>query len=138
MSTIRDFNPETDYPTLVGWWERRKVPVMPVQVMPRGWVIAAGGVDIAMLFLYLCTDGRFAVVEWLTTNPACAYSRFLREDVRKLFFRAEDEAKAHGAKFITSFVAPGSGEERLVKELGYIGGGQHHVHYAKAIEQGGA
>lgn len=139
MSKVREFNPEADYPTLVSWWQKRGTPILPLEVLPRGWVVGAGGVDVAMKFLFLDVDGKLAQSLLLTTNPACAYSRYLREDVAKLMAVAEAFALERGAFMMTALVGPGTGEERLMKELGYVGNDEPlHRMVAKLLLKGGA
>lgn len=133
--TIRQVNLETDYPTLVKWWQGHKAPVMPRHVFPQGWVVGAAGVEIAMSFLYLDVGGTFAVIEWLTTNPSVAFSRSLVEAVKTLVAHIEEVARAQGCKFIISFIAPNSGEERLMKRIGYVTSPDKvwHKTYAKPL-----
>lgn len=134
MFTIRPAKLETDYQTLVKWWEAHKALPMPEYVFPQGWVVSGGGVDIAMAFLYLDVGGKFAVIEWLTTNPSVAYSKSLVNGVRALIDHIETQAKVKGCAFIISFVAPGTGEERLLSKVGYsTSAGPSHRLYAKPL-----
>ncbi len=132
--TIRPVSLEDDYPKLVKWWTAHKALVMPAYVFPQGWCIEAGGVEIAMSFLYLDVGGKFAVIEWLTTNPSVAFSRTLVEAVKALVAHIENVARAQGCAFIISFIAPNSGEERLMKRIGYqTSEGPGHRTYAKPL-----
>jgi len=134
--TIRSVNLEEDYPKLLKWWAGHNALVMPAHVFPQGWCIEAGGVEIAMSFLYLDVGGKFAVIEWLTTNPAVALSRSLVEAVKLLMAHIEGVARAQGCSFIISFIAPNSGEERLMKRIGYqTSEGPGHRTYAKSLCQ---
>lgn len=133
MSTIRQYV-AADYDTLAKWWVGHKAVVMPKHVIPQGWVIVSGPVEVAMAFLMLDVGGTHAVVEYLTTNPAVAYSRSLRDDVRQLIAHIEDRARAQGCGWIMSFVAPNTGEERLMKQIGYeTSEGPSHRIYAKSL-----
>ncbi len=132
--TIRRVNLETDYPTLVEWWKGHRSLIMPQEVFPQGWCVHAGGVEIAMSFLYLDVGGKFAVIEWLTTNPAVSFSRTLVAAVRALVHHIEDAARAQGCAFIISFIEPDSGEERLMTRMGYITApGPGHKTFAKPL-----
>jgi hypothetical protein len=103
-------------------------------MLPQGYLISAGGVDIAAAFLYLDVGGKIAVVEYLTTNPSICFSRYLVEDIKALIAHIEDIASARGSITILSFVAPGTGEERLLQRLGYqTSEGPAHRIYAKAL-----
>ncbi len=131
---IRPVDLTVDYPTLLKWWEGHKALAMPAYVFPQGWVVGAAGVDIAMNFLYLDVGGKFAVMEWLTTNPSVAYSKTLVTAIKTLIDYVEGVAKAQGCQFIVSFVAPNTGEERLMKKIGYeTSEGPSHRLYAKPL-----
>lgn len=131
MSSIRPIDLEQDYPLLVKWWEGHKATVLPKHIVPRGWLIACGGVDTAAAFLLVDVAGTWSMIEFLTTNPSVAFSRFLVEDVRKLIGYIEGVARAQGCTFIGSFVVPGTGEERLFLRLGYQAedGPPHKAYY---------
>lgn len=132
--SIRPTNLDIDYPTLCKWWEGHKALAMPQYVFPQGWVVSAAGVDIAMSFLYLDVGGKFAVIEWLTTNPTVAFSKSLVQAVQYLVAHIEDVARAQGCKFIISFIEPKSGEERLMARIGYqTSDGPSHKLYAKGL-----
>jgi len=138
MSTIRPFIPETDYPTLVSWWVRHKAVPLPIEILPQGWVISSGGLDIAMQFLLLDVGGKFAVIEFLTTNPSVCFSRHLVDDVKALVAHIEGVAIKQGCNGMMSFIAPDSGEERMMKRLGYYTGeGPCHRIYMKPLKKEG-
>lgn len=140
MSTIRPYDPSTDYQTLVKWWTAHKATVLPPYMLPAGWIIEAGAVEIAACFLFMDTGGTWAVLEFLTTNPSVSLSRFLVEDVRKLIAFIEDQARERKCVFIGSFVAPNTGEERMMQRIGYTdAGGPPHKLYCKPLgPKGGA
>ena len=134
MSSIRKIDLAADYPTLVRWWEGHKATVMPRHIIPQGWIIASGPVELAAAFLMLDVGGKWAVIEFLTTNHSVAFSRYLVEDVRKLIAHIEGVAAKQGCVFIGSFIAPGTGEERLMKAIGYQDvGGPAHKMYGKPL-----
>lgn len=134
MSTIRPIDLPTDLPMLRRWWDAHKSLPVPENMLPQGFLITAGGVDIAAAFLYLDVGGKIAVVEYLTTNPTVAFSRYLIEDVKKLIDHIERCATAGGNIVILSFVRPGTGEERLLHRLGYrTDDGPAHKIYAKPL-----
>lgn len=135
MHTVRQITLDDDYPMLVRWWEGHKSTVIPKHILPQGWLISAGGVDIAAVFLMMDVGGKWAVSEFLTTSPTVAFSRFLVEDIRRLLAHVEGVAIAQGCTFIMSFVEPGSGEERLMRKIGYQAQADErkHVIYAKPL-----
>jgi len=138
MSTIRQIDIEQDYPTLCKWWEGHKAVILPKHIIPRGWMVSAGGIDIAAAFLLLDVGGTWAVIEFLTTNPTVAFSRYLVEDIRRLVAHIEALGIAQGCTFIGSFVAPGAGEERLMTRLGYQKcDGPAHILYVKPLGKEG-
>lgn len=127
--------PESDFSTLARWWEVRKICIpFPASLMPRGYLVEDGPVQIAAAFLYLDIDGAWAMTEWLTTNPSLAYSRSLIEGVHVLLTHMEETARARGCTSIISMVAPGTGEERLMQKMGYITSeGPAHKMYGKVL-----
>lgn len=132
---IRSLDPSLDYPRLTRWWEARKICIpFPVSLMPRGYIVEDGPVQIAAAFLYLDIDGTWAMTEWLTTNPAVAHSRSLVEGVYALLAHMEYVAREQGCTSIISMVAPGTGEERLMQKIGYITSeGPAHKMYGKVL-----
>lgn len=132
---IREVSPERDYPTLSKWWEARGIPAPDIIAqLPRGYIIEDGPIQIAAAFLYLDVDGVWAMTEWLTTNPAMAHSRSLRATVKALLAHMEKISMDRGCKTIISMVAPNTGEERLLKEIGYMTSeGPYHKMYAKPL-----
>lgn len=132
---IRPLDPAIDYPRLTRWWEIRKICIpLPVSLLPRGYMAEDGPVPIAAAFLYLDVDGKWAMTEWLTTNPAVAHSRSLVEGVHALLAHMEDMAREQGCTSIISMVAPGTGEERLMQKIGYeTSEGPAHKMYGKVL-----
>jgi hypothetical protein len=131
---IRAFNHESDYPNLVKWWTGHHATILAVEVLPRGWVVTAGGVDIACAFMLVDVDGKWAVMEFLTTNPSVAFSRHLVADIRALAAHIEAVAIHQGCTFILSFVGADTGEERLMKGIGYLeSDGKRHKIFAKSL-----
>lgn len=134
MSIIRQIDLAEDLPMLKKWWEGHKAVVVHEDFLPDGWLISSGGIDIAALFLYLDRNGKFAMVEYMTTNPSIAFSRHLVDDIRELIAHVENVARAQGCKVITSMVAPGSSEDRLYQRIGYKPvGGPAHVMFCKPL-----
>lgn len=136
MSTIRAIDLETDLPMLRKWWELHKAVPCPESFLPQGYLISAGGVDVAAAFLYLDAGGKLAMIEYLTTNPTVAFSRYLVEDVRALIRHVEEQAIAQGCTGIISMVAPGTGEDRLMQRMGYLppdAGAKPHVMFCKRL-----
>ena len=135
MHEIRKIDLDSDFPMLESWWIGHKSVVIPKHILPQGWLISAGGVDIAAVFLMLDVGGKWAVTEFLTTSPSVAFSRYLVEDIRKLLAHVESVAVAQGCTFIMSFIEPGSGEERMMRRIGYQAqaGERKHVIYAKPL-----
>lgn len=118
MINFRPYDPEQDYSILEEWWKGHGAFVMPKAIMPRGYFATAQGLDIAVCFLYL-DPGKIGVVEWMTTNPKCAYSRDLVVAVKGLYALLEGIAKDQGCSAVISFVKPNSGEERIMLKTGY-------------------
>lgn len=126
---------EKDYPMLSNWWEARGIPAPDIIAqLPRGYLIEDGPISIAAAFLYLDVDGAWAMTEWLTTNPAMAFSRTLVIAVKALLGHMEKVSMNRGCKTIISMVAPNTGEERLMQKIGYMTSeGPYHKMYAKPL-----
>lgn len=134
MSTIRQIDLDQDLPMLDAWWTAHKTVPVARPYLPNGWLVSVRGVPVAALFLYLDVNGKFAMVEYLTTNPECSSSRFLVDDVKLLVAYVEQKARDQGCVVITSMVVPGTGEERLYTRLGYVSGGDRpHQMWCKQL-----
>lgn len=138
MTQIRSIELTTDLPMLQRWWDGHKAIAVPEVFLPQGYLISSGGVDIAAAFLYVDIGGKLAMVEYLTTNPNVAFSRFLVDDVKYLLLHIEGVAVSRGCKGIISMVSPGTGEDRLMRRMGYIPpDGPPHVMFCKQLVKEG-
>lgn len=137
---VRKIVPEQDFPVIADWWVKHKVCIpLPMPLLPEGYIISAAGVDIAAGFLYLDANGKWAMIEWMTTNPAMAYSRTLVEAWKELAAHIENVARGRGCQSVISMVTPGTGEERLFRKCGYITSeGPAHKMYGKLLVKEGA
>ena len=137
MISIRPIKYPEDYDQLMRWWTARGMKPLNKAIFPgTGAVAFAGGVEIAMSFLYLDVGGAFAMIEWTSTNPACAFSRTTVEAVRGLFAYLEEQATKRGCICITSMVKPGGSEQRIMSSMGYASQNADepaHVMYAKSL-----
>ena len=136
MSTIRELDLANDLPMLRKWWELHKAVPCPESFLPQGFLISAGGVDVAAAFLYMDVGGKLAMIEYLTTNPSVAFSRYLVEDVKALIAHVEAVAVKQGCTGIISMVAPETGEFRLMQRMGYLPpdvGAKPHVMFCKRL-----
>lgn len=118
MIQFRPINLDTDYATLESWSKGHKSLPPPRAILPRGWIAEASGVPIAMSFLYM-DPMLIGVIEWTTTNPACAFSRELVLAVKGLYSHLEQTAKDAGCVAVISFVKPRSSEERIMTKMGF-------------------
>lgn len=133
--TIRDIIPEKDWPTIRGWWERHGAIPVPEMLLPRGYIAEEAGEEIACCFLYLDVDGRFSLVEYLTTNPAFSFSKVTVHAFRALLAHVEKVTLERGCSCVFSMVAPGTSEERMLSKMGYATSpGPAHRMYGKAIQ----
>lgn len=136
MNSIRALHRETDLPVVKSWWAKHGAIAVPDAFLPQGFVISSAGVDIAAAFLYLDAGGKLAMIEYLTTNPAISHSRELVEDVKQLITHVEEMAVAQGCEGIVSLVVPGTGEDRLMKRMGYYPpDGPAHAMYCKRLKK---
>lgn len=132
---FRPYAEETDYPILQSWWSGHHSLDVPREILPRGWVAVASGVDVAASFLYM--DPKFiGVIEWTTTNPECAFSADLVRAVRGLYEHLEATAKEAGCQSVISFVNPNSWERRTMAKMGYLTSGDAipHLMFAKSLK----
>ena len=86
----RLWDKEADYETLKGWWEGHGWTALPVQDLPDTGFIAN---ETAFGCLYIDIHMRFAMMEWVVTDPnaaprACLKS--LNEVIDKLLETAKD------------------------------------------------
>lgn len=137
---VRPIDTEKDIPIVAEWWRKRGTVIpLPVPVLPEGFIISDGPLDVAAGFLYLDANGKWGMIEWMTTNPAMAYSRSLVQAWLELAAHIEGVARARGCQSIISMVSPGTGEERLFKKIGYItSDGPAHKMYGKLLTKEGA
>jgi hypothetical protein len=136
---IRPVVLERDLATLQGWWAAHKALPVPEFFLQgaEGFFCEAGGVDIAVAFVYLGLACKFAVVEYITTNPACSNSRSSLEAVYSLLAHAEKIARENGCRSILSMIAPGSSEERIMGKVGYVtSSGVSHRMWGKELKEG--
>lgn len=62
----RVWDRERDYETLKSWWEGHGWPALPVEDIPDTGFIAN---ETAFGCLYIDIHGRFAMMEWVVTDP---------------------------------------------------------------------
>lgn len=139
MSVIRPIDLAADLPMLRQWWTRHGAIACPESFLPQGFLVSSGGVDIAAAFLYLDAGGKLAMIEYLTTNPAVMFSRYLVQDVTQLIRHIEGVARDQGCEGIISMVAPRTGEERLMTKLDYLPpdpGHPAHRMFCKRLKEG--
>lgn len=103
---------------LKSWWEGHQAIPVPLAFLPQGF-IAEEGEPIAACFLYLDVSGKCSMIEYLTTNPACSFSKKSLQAFKALIAHCEQLTLAQGCKAIISMVAPGSSESRIMARLGY-------------------
>ncbi len=135
---IQEIILEQDLATLQKWWADHKALPVPELFLQgaKGYFCEAAGVRIAALFVYLGAGCKFAMVEFITTNPACAFSRDTAEAVHVLLNHAEKVALEAGCVSILSMVEPGSSGERIIGRMGYItSAGPSHRLWGKALKE---
>lgn len=136
MIEFRPIDLDRDYPTLESWWKGHGTAAVHRFILPRGWLAFSAGVEIAASFLYVA-DGKIAVIEWTTTNPACAFSRGLVEAVKGLYAKLEEVAQSEGCVAMLSFVEPNKSEDRILRRMGYAYSPNDRMHRIVAKPIGG-
>lgn len=111
---------ETDWETLISWWDAWKWPKMSKEMLPMngcgGLMVYKGNKLIAAGFLYL-SNSKVAWLDWIISNP------LYKEKDRKialalLILSLEDVAKQQDYNIIIS-IARHKGLINTHKELGY-------------------
>lgn len=101
---IREYNPHTDFPTLVSWYLKRGVPIPHVSYLPStGWIMD----EKAAMFM-VKTDTAYAILEYYVASPDTTQEE-RRLMGTALVNHATDVAKKSGYKRVFSWVThPGS------------------------------
>lgn len=133
---IREINLTEDYPLIVKWWEARGAGVMPKTVFlpAAGFMVEYEHQPVAASWLYSVQNaqGGVGIIECTTTNPSFSMSRHLVECVKALYAHLEKMAWAAGCGSVVSFVAPETGEQRILSKAGWQDlQGVNHVMYGK-------
>ena len=94
---------ESDYETLVKWWEGWKWPALPKTFLPdTGFIVEKNKIGIVACYVYM-TNSKAALLEWVISNPE--YRESDRKDAIRLLIQAtETVLKDQGIKHIFSFV----------------------------------
>jgi hypothetical protein len=134
MITVKEYPIEQFYPTLKKWLDAHKSEDVPERIIDRIFVAESGPVQMASLCLYLCSHGKIAVLEHLTTNPSVCYSRDLVLAVNALYKTLEDISRDSGCLVVIGWAAENSGEYRLMVKIGYKTSQQvNHILMAKPL-----
>ena len=92
---------ESDYETLVKWWEGWKWPALPKTFLPdTGFIVEKNKIGIVACYVYM-TNSKAALLEWVISNPE--YRESDRKDAIELLIQAVERVlKDQGIKYIFS------------------------------------
>ncbi len=106
----------------MAWWKERGCATLAKDIFPTDGAVAYfDSRPVAMAFLYICRDGRLAMIEWTSTNPASDISaRAKLQGVKALWEQLEMEARLMGCLCVLSMVTPNGSEEHLMGKMGWF------------------
>lgn len=113
----RVWDRETDYEELVRWWKSHGWDALPNEDLPDTGFIAN---DTAFACLYIDIHGRFAMLEWLVTNPDSSARQCLKS-INEVLDRCLDMCREIGVKRVYS-VLKNENLEKLYQKHGFIKG----------------
>ena len=77
---------ESDYETLVKWWEGWKWPPVPKTFLPdTGFIVEKNKIGVVACYVYM-TNSKAALLEWVISNPE--YRESDRKDAITLLIQA--------------------------------------------------
>jgi hypothetical protein len=95
---------ESDWETLVSWWEWWRWPIMPKGFLPKngtgGIIIERDNIPIVAGFLYE-TNSEVLILEWIVSNPKYKETDRKRA-IELLIEESEDRAKKLNYKYMFS------------------------------------
>lgn len=118
---VRPFEIASDYDQLCGWWAKRGLPAVPKVIIEAatGIVVVGGDKDIAAGWCYFDERNVIGLVDWITTNPAMAFSPTITEAINRILKFFEYLANSRGCHNLFSFVENRSGLHRLMVRTGW-------------------
>ena len=92
---------ESDYETLVKWWEGWKWPALPKTFLPdTGFIVEKNKIGIVACYVYM-TNSKAALLEWVISNPE--YRESDRKDAIELLIQAVERVlQDQGVKYVFS------------------------------------
>lgn len=123
---IREFKAE-DYPIIQKWWERRKHPAPPIEVLLDGYgcIVQVGGLDVMASWIYLSCGKTMATVAFTVSNPGICESRSIWEAAQHLIAVLEKIATDQGYTVILSPTGS-NGLATMLKNNGWVSDGVPH------------
>ena len=96
----RNWNRDTDYGTLVSWWQQWEFGVVPKECLPPdGIMIEYEGKPICAGGLYIGVGTQFAFMEWIVTDKQ-ADARSVHKALKLCIESIMDLAKSKGMKLV--------------------------------------
>ena len=93
---------ESDWESLIQWWEWWKWNPLPKEYMPDnglgGLIVEKNNIPIVAGFIYF-TNSKGALLEWIVSNPKYK-EKDRKEAIELLIMGAEEVCKAQGFKYM--------------------------------------
>ena len=90
---------ESDYETLVKWWEGWKWPALPKTFLPdTGFIVEKNKIGIVACYVYM-TNSKAALLEWVISNPEYK-DQDRKEAVELLLQVIEEVCKKQGKNYL--------------------------------------
>ena len=109
---------ETDYDTLVKWWNQHEFGVVPMEVLPpHGIIVEEAGVPLCAGGLYIGLGTEFAFMEWIVADKNAnkrQLHKALKLCVDALFELARDE----GMQLVFTTTSESALQKRYIKYHG--------------------
>jgi hypothetical protein len=112
---VRNWNRDTDYDTLVKWWNEWKFGIVPKECLPPdGIMVEIDGKPICAGGLYLCDGTTFGFMEWIVADKN-ANKRDTHSALKMCIDAIMDLAKSKGIKLVYTVTKEKELHKRYVK-----------------------
>lgn len=109
---------ETDYDTLVKWWNQHEFGVVPREVLPPdGIIVEEAGVPLCAGGLYIGVGTEFAFMEWIVADKN-ANKRQLHKALKLCVDALFDLARTKGMQLVFTTTSATALQKRYVKYHG--------------------
>jgi len=132
---IRPWSRDTDYDTLVKWWNQHEFGVVPREVLPPdGIIVEEAGVPLCAGGIYIGMGTEFAFMEWVVADKD-ANKRQLHRALRMCVDALFELAQAKGMQLVFTTTSEGALQKRYIKYHGMELTENHVKTYLKDLTQ---